>query len=396
MEKKKNQYSNPVISTLTGIRAQFVKEPPAGILRESDRLDGKTVLVDGASSGLGLAIATEVARRGARVIMACRSGIPEKGELVKRRSGNNNVEMVHVDFSDFSSIDRLVTQITPPPPPSPTSRGGAGGGVPAGGVLDLYICNAAIVPARSRKTKQGLEEMFMVNYLSKFYFVKLLLEKGLLRSHGEYEAMKSGGQEVSIEQRTANNEQRITNNQQRITNNEQRITNNQQPTTSLPRIIFISSESHRNPDTYDWEGFGKYKEYGMKTTVELYGYYKLLLTTFVAELSRRLNPGNQTNISVFSLCPGPVNSNIAREAPAIFKPLMKVVFGIFFKAPSKAAKPVIYLATSKDLEGKSFDYLFKMTRKDIDDKALDPENGKKLWEMSEELIGEVRKSGKQI
>ena len=125
----------------------------------------------------------------------------------------------------------------------------------------------------------------------------------------------------------------------------------------------MSSESHRNPPEFDWEGFGKYKDYGMKTTVELYGYYKLLLTTFVSELSRRLNPNGKTNVSVFSLCPGPVNSNIAREAPAIFMPLMKVIFGIFFKAPSKAALPVIYLATSKDLEGKAFDYLFKMARK---------------------------------
>lgn len=337
MEKKKNKYKNPVSSTLEGIRAQFVKEPPAGILKETDRLDGKTVLVDGASSGLGLAIATEVARRGAKVIMACRSGIPEKGELVKKRSGNPDVHMLQVDFSDFESIRHLASGIRHP--------------------LDLYICNAAIVPAQSRKTKQGLEEMFMVNYLSKFYFVKLLLEKGLIKSQ------ESGGQEVRRSQ-----------------------SNNEYRTPNVPRIIFVSSESHRNPPEFDWEGFGKYKDYGMKKTVELYGYYKLLLTTFVAELSRRLNPNQHTNISVFSLCPGPVNSNIAREAPALFQPLMKLVFGIFFKAPSKAALPVIYLAASPDQEGKSFDYLFKMARKPIDEKAADPENGSKLWTLSEQLV----------
>ena len=324
MEKKKNKYSNPVTSTLEGIRAQFVKEPPAGILKDTDRLDGKTVLVDGASSGLGLAIATEIARRGAKVIMACRSGIPEKGEMVKKRTGNQNVQMLPVDFADFNSIQHLASSIQHP--------------------IDLYICNAAIVPAKSRKTKQGLEEMFMVNYLSKFYFVKLMLERGFFRMPG----------------------------------------------TGIPRIIFVSSESHRNPPEFDWEGFGKYKDYGMKTTVELYGYYKLLLTTFVSELSRRLNPDGKTNVSVFSLCPGPVNSNIAREAPAIFRPLMKVVFGIFFKAPSEAALPVIYLATSKDLEGKPFDYLFKMARKEIDEKAMDPANGKKLWDLSEELIKDMK------
>ena len=352
MEKKKNKYKNPVSSTLEGIRAQFVKEPPAGILKETDRLDGKTVLVDGASSGLGLAIATEVARRGAKVIMACRSGIPEKGELVKKRSGNPDVHMLQVDFSDFGSIEALADKLTSPPIPLPLEGRGRGGWG-----FDLYICNAAIVPAQSRKTKQGLEEMFMVNYLSKFYFVRLLLEKGLIKSQ------ESGGQEVRRSQ-----------------------SNNEYRTPNVPRIIFVSSESHRNPPEFDWEGFGKYKDYGMKKTVELYGYYKLLLTTFVAELSRRLNPNQHTNISVFSLCPGPVNSNIAREAPALFQPLMKLVFGIFFKAPSKAALPVIYLAASPDQEGKSFDYLFKMARKPIDEKAADPENGSKLWTLSEQLV----------
>src|SRR5512138_232464 len=108
-EGNKNQYSNPVVSILTGIMAKFTKQESAGTLKESDRLDGKTVLVDGASSGLGLAMATEVARRGARVIMACRSGIPEKGELVKQRSGNTDVHMLHVDFSDVDSIRQLAS-----------------------------------------------------------------------------------------------------------------------------------------------------------------------------------------------------------------------------------------------------------------------------------------------
>jgi NADPH:quinone reductase-like Zn-dependent oxidoreductase len=67
------QYRNPVVATITGIRQRFSKQTPAGKLKATDRLDGKTVLVDGASSGLGFAIAVEASRRGARVIMACPS-----------------------------------------------------------------------------------------------------------------------------------------------------------------------------------------------------------------------------------------------------------------------------------------------------------------------------------
>ncbi len=334
---RQKKYNNPVTAILTGISDLFRKQIPAGELKLTDRLDGKTVLIDGASSGLGFAMAVDVARRGARVIMACRSGIPEKGEKVKKLSGNPNVHMLHVDFSNVSSINELVVQLQ-----SPSLLG-----------IDILICNAGIVPKQSRKTPQGLEEMFMVNYFSKFLFVNLMIENHCFN-----------GQETGVTGQNAKSKEQGS---------------------SIPRIIFIASESHRNPEKFEWADFGKYRDYSIGKSIELYGYYKLLLTTYSVELSRRLNPGAETNFSIFSLCPGPVNSNIAREAPKVFTPLLKLVFGIFFKSPAKAAVPAIYLAASGDVAGKPFDYLFLMGRKDVDEKASDPENGKKLWQLSEEL-----------
>ncbi len=123
--------------------------------------------------------------------------------------------------------------------------------------------------------------------------------------------------------------------------------------------------------------------------MERYGYYKLLLTTFAQELGRRLNSDGQGNFSIFTLCPGPINSNIAREAPKWVQPAMKLVFKLFFNSPEKAAEPVVYLAASKSLEGKPSDYLFLMSRKEVDEKASDRKNGLKLWDMTEELIGKV-------
>ena len=82
---KQNKYRNPIVATFTGIREILRKQEPDCFLLDDDRLDGKTVLIDGASSGLGFAVAVEVARRGAKVIMACRSGIPDKGDLVKKK-----------------------------------------------------------------------------------------------------------------------------------------------------------------------------------------------------------------------------------------------------------------------------------------------------------------------
>jgi hypothetical protein len=50
----------------------------------------------------------------------------------------------------------------------------------------------------------------------------------------------------------------------------------------------------------------------------------------------------------------------------------------------------MYLAASPDMEGKAFDYLFLMNRRLIDDKASDPVNGKRLWDLSEQLLLRVK------
>lgn len=323
MEHRRNRYSNAFTATLSGITDLLRRQKNLVRLTDEDTVEGKNILITGASSGLGFETAVQLAKRGGHVWMACRSGMPGKGEQVRKLSGSNHVEMLPVDLSDMESIVRLVDSLRD------TSL-----------KIDILICNAAVVPAKSRKTRQGLEEMFMVNYLAKYLLIRLLLEHDILKLNGN----------------------------------------------PIPRIIFISSESHRNPKAFDWEGFGKYREYSMGKTVELYGYYKLLVTTFAHELSRRINPSGQTRCSVFALCPGPVNSNIAREAPAIFKPLLKLVFRVFFRPPRKAVLPVLYFACSKEVEGVAADYLFLMGRKEMDPKARDTKNGERLWQYTESLL----------
>lgn len=323
MAEEKGRYSNAFTATLAGIADLFRKQKNVVELKEDDLVTGKNILITGASSGLGFEAAVQLARRGAHVYMACRSGIPEKGESVSKLTGNKQVFMLPVDLSDIESVSKLVEQL------KATSI-----------KIDVLIENAAVVPARSRKTKQGLEEMFVVNYLSKFLLTRWLLD------HDLFQVDDAG----------------------------------------IPRIIFIASESHRNPKAFDWVGFGKYKEYSMGKTVELYGYYKLLMTTYANELSRRLNPTGQLSFSVFALCPGPINSNIARESPVIFKPLLKLVFSIFFRSPKVAVQPVIYFSTSSEVKDKAIDYLFLMSRKEMDAKATDVENGEKVWTLSEELL----------
>ncbi|MBN1414059.1 MAG: SDR family NAD(P)-dependent oxidoreductase [Bacteroidales bacterium] len=323
MNPHKERYSNAFTATISGITDLFRKQKNKVFLKEEISLTDKNILITGASSGLGFETAVQLAKRGARVWMACRSGIPEKGDRVRRLSGNDHVKMLPVDLSDMKSIIRLVDSLKE-----------------SSLKIDRLICNAAVVPSASRKTHQGLEEMFMVNYLAKYLLVRLLLEHNLINMNGN----------------------------------------------SVPRIIFISSEAHRNPKAFDWEGFGRFREYSMGKTIELYGYYKLLMTTFANELSRRLNQSGQTRCSIFALCPGPVNTHIAREAPVIFKSLLKLIFVVFFKSPEQAVKPVLYLGCSPEVEGNAVGYLFRMSRKEMDPKATDIKNGIRLWQYSEALL----------
>lgn len=319
---KTDRYKGPVAAIFTGISDLFKKSGQELNLDDLPSLEGKKVLITGSSSGLGFATAVELARRGAHVIMAVRSGIPLKGEEVKRLSGSKKVDMIHMDLSDLEALESFTEVLRE-----------------KYGPMDIIVCNAAMVAKNSRAVKQGLDEMFTVNYFAKFLLAKQLMHGDLLNHGGP----------------------------------------------DLPRIIFVASESHRNATDFDWDGFGTYEPYGIKQSVANYGYYKLLLLTMVSEFSRRLNQDGKVQCSVFALCPGPVNSNIAREAPLLFQPLLKLVFGIFFRSPKKASEPVIYMVASRDLEGKTGNYLFLMQKKAMDEKATDPENGKRLWDLSEKL-----------
>ena len=319
---KKGKYDSPLKATLKGIVDLYSKKNDGVALPGEIDLSGKTIMITGSSSGLGFAAAKRIAKAGANLILVVRSGIPEKGEEIKRVTGNSNVSMYQVDLLDFNSINQLLNNL-------------GNNGI----TVDILISNAAMVPLKSRKTPQGLEEMFMVNYLAPFYLINQLIDRRILKD-------------------------------------------------AKSKIIIVSSESHRNPKAFEWDNFGKYREYGINETVARYGYFKLLLTTFANELSRRLNRKN-VQIPVRILCPGPVNSNIAREAPAWMQPLLKGVFSLFFRSPEKASDPIVYFVSETDHENKSIDYLFLMQPKTMDAKATDEQNGKRLWELSEELIRDL-------
>ncbi|TRZ02621.1 hypothetical protein DNTS_018260 [Danionella cerebrum] len=78
------------------------------------RLDGKTVIITGANTGIGKETAIDLAKRGARIIMACRDTERAEAALkeVKEASGSQNIVTGRLDLSDSKSIRVFAESIT--------------------------------------------------------------------------------------------------------------------------------------------------------------------------------------------------------------------------------------------------------------------------------------------
>ena len=329
------RFDNPVVAALAGVKDFFSKQELADKLTDSDRFDGKTCIVTGANSGLGFGIAVEIAKRGGHVIMAGRSGIPEKGEEVKRLSGSDKVEMRYLDLSKIETIYDFVEglkneNIKP----------------------DVTILNAGVALAKGRKSPSGIEEMFLVNYLSNVILTNLMVNENVIT-----QVLKEGNE--------------------------------------IPRIIFISSDSHQGSSYIDYDEFGVFEAYGPSKGISNYSYFKLILNTYAVELSERLNK-EKVNVGVNVICPGPVHSEIIKEAPKLLYFALKNIFRLVFRSPARAALPVVYLSVSEDYEGKTAEYLHMFRYKKMDPKCYEVDEGKKLWDRSFELWRSVDQKAKMI
>src|SRR5210317_220422 len=107
----KGKYDSPFKATIKGITDLYGKKKESVKLPEVIDLKGKTVLITGSSAGLGFAAAKRLAQAGANIIMVARSGIPEKGEEIRKATANNKVTMYHVDLLDFDSINVLLRNL---------------------------------------------------------------------------------------------------------------------------------------------------------------------------------------------------------------------------------------------------------------------------------------------
>src|SRR5215472_11258011 len=123
-------------------------------------LAGSTFLITGGNTGIGLATARALAKRGARVHLACRS--EQKGQAaaaaVAAEAGSDQVRFLQLDLADLASV-----------------RASAQAFLALGEPLHVLINNAGVAGRRAL-TKDGFELTFGVNHLGHFAFTIALLD----------------------------------------------------------------------------------------------------------------------------------------------------------------------------------------------------------------------------
>lgn len=114
---------------------------------------GRTVVVTGATSGLGLVTARELAQAGARVVLAVRD--PAKGERAAAAMAAGHTEVRQLDLADLACVRAFAAGWTEP--------------------LDVLINNAGIMRVPEGRTRDGFELQIGTNHLGPFALTRLLL-----------------------------------------------------------------------------------------------------------------------------------------------------------------------------------------------------------------------------
>ena len=123
-------------------------------------LEGKTIIITGGSSGIGLEAAKGLSSKGAEVILAVRN--MEKGEqamkLIKELSPDSKIEVMHIELSDLESVKLFAESFALKHKK-----------------LDMLINNAGVMVPPLKHTKQGYELQFGTNHLAHYTLTGLLL-----------------------------------------------------------------------------------------------------------------------------------------------------------------------------------------------------------------------------
>jgi NAD(P)-dependent dehydrogenase (short-subunit alcohol dehydrogenase family) len=289
-----------------------------------------SIIITGANGSLGLWTAKYLLEKDYHIILACRNIEKAKQDVQKFRhfENNTNYTIKQLDLSDFTSVEQFVEDLND---------------------AKIYglICNAGIsYSGQIRYSKQGIEEIFCINYLGHFLLTNLLLAK-----------------------------------------------------YPLKRILFISSALHdpniKSP--FAPAVFKSVKEMAYPDTTnlteksfqEFYATAKLCEILFAYELDRRLNVG-QENYYINSFNPGLMaltnfgrsSNNFSERLGRYFLHFIGRLFG-FSTTAKISGKYAAYHLTETLESGKYFDKDKSiLSSKD----SYDVQKAKILWDESNELV----------
>ncbi|KAK4475021.1 hypothetical protein MN116_002118 [Schistosoma mekongi] len=268
----------------------------------SKRLDGKLAIVTGSNTGIGLVTAGELARRGAKVVMACRN--LQKAEDARKRLlekyGVNNPQSVNIDvackdvISSLSTIDGdqlIIEQLDLASLQS--IRQFVERIVDKYAKVDFLINNAGLAVSRYQETVDGFEMTMGVNYFGHFLLTELLLP--LLKN------------------------------------------------ASPSRIIILTSRAHFRGRLIKPDLQVQAKQYG---EARAYRISKLANTMHAAELGDRLH---DSGVTVVSVHPGAVNTEIFRDVKNFALKCVVAITKPTFISPWKGVQTTLYTVLSDNL-----------------------------------------------
>ncbi|XP_012055376.1 PREDICTED: peroxisomal hydratase-dehydrogenase-epimerase-like [Atta cephalotes] len=297
------------------------------------RLDGKTVVITGASGGIGKETARDLYARGARVILACRN-MEKANKAVEDIKNNplsrfekskykNNAGELAIYFLDLCSLKNV--------------RDCAKNLLTNEAAIHILINNAGVATYPNKKTEDGNQTTLQVNHLGHFLLTLLLLPK-------------------------------------------------MQKSSPNCRIINVSSIAHMFADI-DFDDINLERSYG---PIRSYAQSKLANILFTKELARRLKTANIHGINVYSLHPGLIPTDISRYSSNTIFPgatLCYTLFAqLFYKNAEQGAQTTIYCCIDEEVANETGLYYSNCGVTTPYRKANKHQYPEKLWNVSCRLL----------
>eukprot|EP00095_Tigriopus_kingsejongensis_P012298 maker-scaffold324_size206069-snap-gene-1.38 protein:Tk12298 transcript:maker-scaffold324_size206069-snap-gene-1.38-mRNA-1 annotation:"hypothetical protein LOTGIDRAFT_189035" len=148
-----------ILFLVTVVVSKIFTKLTCGVCTSKAKLQGKTVLITGANSGIGYEAALDLARRGARVVLGCRNldRGREAAQAIIKETQNRNVSVHVVDLSSKASVRRFAIEFLE------RERS-----------LDILILNAGIALTKKYMTEDNFELHMASNHFGHFLLTNLL------------------------------------------------------------------------------------------------------------------------------------------------------------------------------------------------------------------------------